>query len=110
MEEVPSRVVSVPNLASYAKNFLSGDLSSRINAPPITKSPSLDPSPSCGQPTSYKPTQLLDGKTATRCVREREKMYPVLQGQERNWYLLGYLLSLWRLVYRVEAQPWTMTL
>ncbi|CAO2639990.1 Protein FAM184B [Lemmus lemmus] len=66
MEEVPSRVVSVPNLASYAKNFLSGDLSSRINAPPITKSPSLDPSPSCGQPTSYKPTQLLDGKTATR--------------------------------------------
>ncbi|XP_013208745.1 protein FAM184B [Microtus ochrogaster] len=66
MEEVPSRVVSVPNLASYAKNFLSGDLSSRINAPPITKSPSLDPSPSCGQPTNYKPTQLLDGKTATR--------------------------------------------
>uniref|UniRef100_A0A452SIB5 Family with sequence similarity 184 member B n=1 Tax=Ursus americanus TaxID=9643 RepID=A0A452SIB5_URSAM len=64
MEEVPSRVVSVPNLASYAKNFLSGDLSSRINAPPITKSPSLDPSPSCGQP--YKPTQSLDVKTATR--------------------------------------------
>ncbi|OWK06991.1 hypothetical protein Celaphus_00018642 [Cervus elaphus hippelaphus] len=43
VEEVPSRVVSVPNLASYAKNFLRGDLSSRINAPPITKSPSLDP-------------------------------------------------------------------
>ncbi|XP_039074651.1 protein FAM184B [Hyaena hyaena] len=64
MEEVPSRVVSVPNLASYAKNFLSGDLSSRINAPPITKSPSLDPSPGCGQP--YKPTQALDVKTATR--------------------------------------------
>nr|XP_045737376.1 protein FAM184B isoform X1 [Mirounga angustirostris] len=64
MEEVPSRVVSVPNLASYAKNFLSGDLSSRINAPPITKSPSLDPSPSCDQP--YKPTQSLDVKTATR--------------------------------------------
>ncbi|XP_058402772.1 protein FAM184B [Diceros bicornis minor] len=64
MEEVPSRVVSVPNLASYAKNFLSGDLSSRINAPPITKSPSLDPSPSCGRP--YKPTQSPDVKTATR--------------------------------------------
>ncbi|XP_036083440.1 protein FAM184B isoform X3 [Rousettus aegyptiacus] len=64
MEEVPSRVVSVPNLASYAKNFLSGDLSSRINAPPITKSPSLDPSPSGGRP--YKPTQSLDVKTATR--------------------------------------------
>ncbi|XP_058526263.1 protein FAM184B [Ochotona princeps] len=64
MEEVPSRVVSVPNLASYAKNFLSGDLSSRINAPPITKSPSLDPSPSCGRP--YKPTQPPDVKTTTR--------------------------------------------
>ncbi|XP_037687338.1 protein FAM184B [Choloepus didactylus] len=64
MEDVPSRVVSVPNLASYAKNFLSGDLSSRINTPPITKSPRLDPSPSCGQP--YKPTRSLDAKTATR--------------------------------------------
>ncbi|XP_076993236.1 protein FAM184B [Tamandua tetradactyla] len=64
VEDVPSRVVSVPNLASYAKNFLSGDLSSRINTPPITKSPSLDPSPSCGQP--YKPTQSPDAKTATR--------------------------------------------
>ncbi|XP_011900758.1 PREDICTED: protein FAM184B isoform X2 [Cercocebus atys] len=64
MEDVPSRVVSVPNLASYAKNFLSGDLSSRINAPPITKSPSLDPSPSCGRP--YKPNQSTDAKTATR--------------------------------------------
>ncbi|XP_012864346.1 PREDICTED: protein FAM184B [Dipodomys ordii] len=64
MEEVPSRVVSVPNLASYAKNFLSGDLSSRINAPPITKSPSLDPSPSCSRP--YKAAQALDAKTALR--------------------------------------------
>ncbi|KAL4679939.1 hypothetical protein H8957_007519 [Semnopithecus entellus] len=64
MESVPSRVVSVPNLASYAKNFLSGDLSSRINAPPITKSPSLDPSPSCGR--LYKPNQSTDAKTATR--------------------------------------------
>ncbi|XP_059530818.1 protein FAM184B [Myotis daubentonii] len=64
MEDVPSRVVSVPNLASYAKNFLSGDLSSRINAPPITKSPSLDPSPGGGRP--YKPTQSLDVKADTR--------------------------------------------
>ncbi|KAG8510311.1 Protein FAM184B [Galemys pyrenaicus] len=64
MEEVPSRVVSVPNLASYAKNFLSGDLSSRISAPPITKSPSLDPGPSCSLP--YKPSQSLDVRAATR--------------------------------------------
>lgn len=97
MEEVPSRVVSVPNLASYAKNFLSGDLSSRINAPPITKSPSLDPSPSCGQPTSYKPTQLLDGKTATRCVRERVKMLlcPSRAGKKlaSSWVPVKYLVS-----------------
>ncbi|XP_075399710.1 protein FAM184B [Tenrec ecaudatus] len=64
VEEVPSRVVSVPNLASYAKNFLSGDLSSRISAPPITKSPSLDPSPGAGRP--YKPSQAPDAKTASR--------------------------------------------
>ncbi|XP_055986345.1 protein FAM184B [Sorex fumeus] len=64
LEEVPSRVVSVPNLASYAKNFLSGDLSSRISAPPLTKSPSLDPSPSGGRP--YKATQSPDVKAATR--------------------------------------------
>ncbi|KAM4854629.1 protein FAM184B [Thomomys bottae] len=64
MEEAPNRVVSVPNLASYAKNFLSGDLSSRINAPPITKSPSLDPSPSCSRP--YKAAQAPDAKTTPR--------------------------------------------
>ncbi|XP_052054804.1 protein FAM184B [Apodemus sylvaticus] len=88
MEEVPSRVVSVPNLASYAKNFLSGDLSSRINAPPITKSPSLDPSPSCGQP--YKPTQLLDGKTATRAQDgepAQPKEAPQKQGSpHQEWF------------------------
>uniref|UniRef100_A0A663LT22 Family with sequence similarity 184 member B n=1 Tax=Athene cunicularia TaxID=194338 RepID=A0A663LT22_ATHCN len=45
--EVPSRVVSVPNLASYAKNFLSCDLRSKRSAPQITKSTSLDGSPGC---------------------------------------------------------------
>ncbi|XP_051021083.1 protein FAM184B [Acomys russatus] len=88
MEEVPSRVVSVPNLASYAKNFLSGDLSSRINAPPITKSPSLDPSSSCGQP--HKPTQLLDGKTATRAQdgeSTQPKEGPQKQGSpHQEWF------------------------
>ncbi|XP_021512949.1 protein FAM184B [Meriones unguiculatus] len=81
MEEVPSRVVSVPNLASYAKNFLSGDLSTRINAPPITKSPSLDPSSSCGQP--YKPTQLLDGKTTTR-AQDGEATQPKEASQKQG--------------------------
>ncbi|XP_073898647.1 protein FAM184B isoform X1 [Castor canadensis] len=83
MEEVPSRVVSVPNLASYAKNFLSGDLSSRINAPPITKSPSLDPSPSCSRP--YKATQALDAKTAPR-AQEEETTQQKQGSPHQEWF------------------------
>ncbi|XP_015718287.1 protein FAM184B isoform X3 [Coturnix japonica] len=63
--EVPSRVVSVPNLASYAKSFLSGDLRSKRSAPQITKSTSLDQSPGClraGSPTA----QTSDSSAATR--------------------------------------------
>lgn len=63
--EVPSRVVSVPNLASYAKSFLSGDLRSKRSAPQITKSTSLDQSPGClrvGSPTA----QTSDSSTAIR--------------------------------------------
>ncbi|XP_061235719.1 protein FAM184B [Neopsephotus bourkii] len=45
--EAPSRVVSVPNLASYAKSFLSCDLRSKRSAPQITKSTSLDRSSGC---------------------------------------------------------------
>ncbi|XP_061848782.1 protein FAM184B isoform X2 [Colius striatus] len=45
--EAPSRVVSVPNLASYAKSLLSCDLRSKRSAPQITKSTSLDRSPGC---------------------------------------------------------------
>ncbi|XP_048797152.1 protein FAM184B isoform X2 [Lagopus muta] len=63
--EVPSRVVSVPNLASYAKSFLSGDLRSKRNTPQITKSTSLDQSPGClrvGSPTA----QTSDSSTSTR--------------------------------------------
>ncbi|KAM6428941.1 protein FAM184B [Rhynochetos jubatus] len=63
--EVPSRVVSVPNLASYAKSFLSCDLRSKRNAPQITKSTSLDRSPGClrvGSPSA----QSSDNSAATR--------------------------------------------
>lgn len=63
--EVPSRVVSVPNLASYAKSFLSCDLRSKRSAPQITKSTSLDRSPGClrvGSPS----TQSSDSSAATR--------------------------------------------
>ncbi|XP_056345622.1 protein FAM184B isoform X3 [Oenanthe melanoleuca] len=63
--EVPSRVVSVPNLASYAKSFLSCDLRSKRSAPQITKSTSLDRSSGClrvGSPS----TQSSDSSAATR--------------------------------------------
>ncbi|XP_064007437.1 protein FAM184B isoform X4 [Pogoniulus pusillus] len=63
--EVPSRVVSVPNLASYAKSFLSCDLKSKRSAPQITKSTSLDQSPGCfkvGSPSA----QPSDSSAATR--------------------------------------------
>nr|XP_047902068.1 protein FAM184B isoform X4 [Anser cygnoides] len=63
--EVPSRVVSVPNLASYAKSLLSCDLRSKRSAPQITKSTSLDRSPGClgvGSP----PAQTSDSSAATR--------------------------------------------
>uniref|UniRef100_A0A8C0EF31 Family with sequence similarity 184 member B n=1 Tax=Bubo bubo TaxID=30461 RepID=A0A8C0EF31_BUBBB len=62
--EVPSRVVSVPNLASYAKSFLSCDLRSKRSAPQITKSTSLDRSPGClrvGSPSA----QPSDSSAAT---------------------------------------------
>nr|XP_012429115.4 protein FAM184B isoform X3 [Taeniopygia guttata] len=63
--EMPSRVVSVPNLASYAKSFLSGDLRSKRSAPQITKSASLDRSSGCLQVGSPS-TQSSDNSAATR--------------------------------------------
>ncbi|XP_058660122.1 protein FAM184B isoform X3 [Ammospiza nelsoni] len=72
--EVPSRVVSVPNLASYAKSFLSCDLRSKRSAPQITKSTSLDRSSGClrvGSPS----TQSSDSTAATRTHgNEHEQM------------------------------------
>ncbi|XP_044873242.1 protein FAM184B isoform X6 [Mauremys mutica] len=65
LNELPSRVVSVPNLASYAKNFLSCDLRSKRNAPPITKSTSLDQSAGCIR-ASYQSAQSSDSNHATR--------------------------------------------
>nr|XP_009487587.1 PREDICTED: protein FAM184B [Pelecanus crispus] len=65
MVEVPSRVVSVPNLASYAKSFLSCDLRSKRSAPQITKSTSLDRSPGCLRVDSPS-AQSSDSNAATR--------------------------------------------
>ncbi|XP_054247645.1 protein FAM184B [Indicator indicator] len=63
--EVPSRVVSVPNLVSYAKSFWSCDLRSKRSGPQIRKSTSLDRSPGClrvGSPSA----QRSDSSAATR--------------------------------------------
>uniref|UniRef100_A0A8D2J1Z2 Family with sequence similarity 184 member B n=1 Tax=Varanus komodoensis TaxID=61221 RepID=A0A8D2J1Z2_VARKO len=65
MDEAPSRIVSVPNLASYAKSFLSGDLRPKRNQPQITKSASLDQNPGCVR-VCYPPAQVLETKTASR--------------------------------------------
>ncbi|XP_030419744.1 protein FAM184B isoform X6 [Gopherus evgoodei] len=65
LNEVPSRVVSVPNLASYAKNFLRSDLRSKRNAPLLTKSTSLDQSAGCIR-ASYQSAQSSDSNHATR--------------------------------------------
>ncbi|XP_061325862.1 protein FAM184B isoform X3 [Pezoporus flaviventris] len=63
--EAPSRVVSVPNLASYAKSFLSCDLRSKRSAPQITKSTSLDRSPGCLR-VGFPSAQSSDSSAATR--------------------------------------------
>ncbi|XP_036620650.1 protein FAM184B [Trichosurus vulpecula] len=88
MEEVPSRVVSVPNLASYAKNLLSGDLSSKRNAAPITKSPSLDPSSSCVR-SGHQPVKSPDAKTATRTEDNETTQAKEVQkqgSQHQEWF------------------------
>ncbi|XP_068044850.1 protein FAM184B isoform X3 [Anomalospiza imberbis] len=86
--EVPSRVVSVPNLASYAKSFLSCDLRSKRSAPQITKSTSLDRSSGClrvGSPS----TQATDSSAATRThgtespqTKDDQKQDP----QRQEWF------------------------
>ncbi|KAM9286477.1 protein FAM184B [Cariama cristata] len=88
MVEVPSRVVSVPNLASYAKSFLSCDLKSKRSAPQITKSTSLDRSPGClgvGSPSA----QSSDSSIATRThgneppqTKDDQKQDP----QHQEWF------------------------
>ncbi|XP_064509220.1 protein FAM184B isoform X6 [Pseudopipra pipra] len=86
--EVPSRVVSVPNLASYAKSFLSCDSRSKRSAPQITKSTSLDRSPGClrvGSPSA----QSSDSSASTRAhgseppqTKDDQKQDP----QHQEWF------------------------
>ncbi|XP_054855561.1 protein FAM184B isoform X2 [Eublepharis macularius] len=88
MDDVPSRIVSVPNLASYAKSFLSGDLRPKRNPPQITKSTSLDQNPSCVR-VCYPPVQVLETKPGPR-LQSNETAKPKeaqkQDSQRQEWF------------------------
>ncbi|KAM8808122.1 LOW QUALITY PROTEIN: protein FAM184B [Eudromia elegans] len=65
LDEGPSRVISVPNLASYAKSFFSCDLRSRGSTPQIPKSTSLEQSPGCLRTGSLAARSSGSSRTAT---------------------------------------------
>ncbi|XP_025908148.1 protein FAM184B isoform X2 [Nothoprocta perdicaria] len=69
VDEGPSRVISVPNLASYAKSFLSCDLRPRRSASQVPKSTSLEQS----SPASRAPrrAELPPGHTTVKCCRTK---------------------------------------
>ncbi|XP_075050810.1 protein FAM184B isoform X2 [Mixophyes fleayi] len=57
--EIPTRVISVPNLAAYEKTFPNNSVTSKKAMNPVRNSPSLDHSPKPGYPFR-PPVQLLD--------------------------------------------------
>ncbi|KAM4807641.1 protein FAM184B [Rhinophrynus dorsalis] len=57
--EIPTRVISVPNLAAYEKTFLNHELMSKRVMNPLRNSRSLDHSAKPGYPFKH-PAQLLD--------------------------------------------------
>ncbi|KAM8938714.1 protein FAM184B isoform 2-T2 [Pelodytes ibericus] len=57
--EIPTRVISVPNLAAYEKNLLNHDAMAKKTMNPMRNSPSLDQSVKHGYPFK-QPAQLLD--------------------------------------------------
>nr|XP_013815467.1 PREDICTED: protein FAM184B [Apteryx mantelli mantelli] len=88
LDEVPSRVVSVPNLASYAKSFWSCDLRSKRSAPQIPKSASLDQTPGCLR-MGYLSAQSSGSCAATRAhnsealqTKDDQKRNP----QHQEWF------------------------
>ncbi|GCB73738.1 hypothetical protein scyTo_0002819 [Scyliorhinus torazame] len=65
-EDLPVRVVSVPNLCLYEKNFLSSESSPTNKFPLMTKSPSLDQSLSSTSTLLNQPLQVQPSKQAPR--------------------------------------------
>ncbi|XP_048458772.1 protein FAM184B-like [Rhincodon typus] len=72
-EDLPVRVVSVPNLSSYEKSFLSSDLSPTNRFPLMTKSPSLDQSLSSTSRLLNQPAQVQPSKQAPSISNEKGK-------------------------------------
>ncbi|XP_067866878.1 protein FAM184A-like [Heterodontus francisci] len=70
-EDLPVRVVSVPNLSSYEKSFLSSESSPTNKFPPMTKSPSLDHSLSSTPRLFNQPLQVQPSKPAPSIANEK---------------------------------------
>ncbi|XP_078092964.1 protein FAM184B-like [Mustelus asterias] len=70
-EDLPVRVVSVPNLSSYEKSFLSSESSPTTKFPLMTKSPSLDQSLSSTSTLLNQPLQVQPSKQAPSIANER---------------------------------------
>ncbi|XP_072352551.1 protein FAM184B-like isoform X4 [Scyliorhinus torazame] len=69
-EDLPVRVVSVPNLCLYEKNFLSSESSPTNKFPLMTKSPSLDQSLSSTSTLLNQPLQVQPSKQAPSIAKE----------------------------------------
>ncbi|XP_072416004.1 protein FAM184B-like isoform X3 [Chiloscyllium punctatum] len=72
-EDLPVRVVSVPNLSSYEKSFLSSESTPIIRFPLMTKSPSLDQSLSSTSRLLNQPSQVQPSKQASSISNEKGK-------------------------------------
>ncbi|XP_063313888.1 protein FAM184B isoform X3 [Pelobates fuscus] len=69
--EIPTRVISVPNLAAYEKNLMNHDIIPRKIMNPIRNSPSLDQSVKHGYPFK-PPAQLLNIIRPSRHANSRQ--------------------------------------
>ncbi|XP_055494535.1 protein FAM184B-like [Leucoraja erinacea] len=69
-EDLPVRVVSVPNLSSYGKSFLSSESSTINMFPAMTKSPSLDQNLNSTSRIFLQPLQVLPSKPIPSITNE----------------------------------------
>ncbi|XP_078267002.1 protein FAM184A-like isoform X2 [Rhinoraja longicauda] len=69
-EDLRVRVVSVPNLSSYGKSFLSSESSSINTFPAMTKSPSLDQNLNSTSRIFLQPLQVLPSKPVPSITNE----------------------------------------